>query len=221
MLLLVHLKNIVGFSTVPNHHVNVNRNNDVRMKTSLRGMRRPILDQIASTIFKLEMDRVDSSSVTDDKGRVGEPMEWAAKDSMSNRFSEIMAGNGYKFKQWVADIVAGEYDEAEVEAYVNQFIAEGLDSGKPIAMFSFTTCPFCRGAKDYFDQNEIEYIALELDELDGNMGNEVRAVLGKMTRRTSVPSIFLKGKSIGGLNDGTPGLIPLAESGDLNKLLLQ
>ena len=94
LLLLVHLKNIVGFSTVPNHHVNVNRNNDVRMKTSLRGMRRPILDQIASTIFKLEMDRVDSSSVTDDKGRVGEPMEWAAKDSMSNRFSEIMAGNG-------------------------------------------------------------------------------------------------------------------------------
>jgi glutaredoxin 3 len=191
--------------------------------TSLYEMKRPILDRIASSLFNLEMDRVESSSVVDEKGRVGEPMSWAQNDSLANKFSKVIAGNdlGYKFKQWVADIVAGEYDEEKIESYAKDFISNAETSGAPIAMFSFTTCPFCRGAKDYFDKEGIKYVSLELDELDGNLGNEIRSVLGKMTRRTSVPSIFVKGTAIGGLNDGTPGLMPLVESGELNNLLLQ
>jgi glutaredoxin 3 len=191
--------------------------------TSLYEMKRPILDRIASSLFNLEMDRVESSSVVDEKGRVGEPMSWASNDSLANKFSKVIAGNdlGYKFKQWVADIVAGEYDEEKIESYAKDFISNAETSGVPIAMFSFTTCPFCRGAKDYFDKEGIRYVSLELDELDGNLGNEIRSVLGKMTRRTSVPSIFVKGTAIGGLNDGTPGLLALVESGELNNLLLQ
>ena len=87
-------------------------------------------------------------------------------------------------------------------------------------MFSFTTCPFCRRAKDYLDEKGIAYRVLELDELEGNEGNEIRAVLGKLTKRTSVPSIFVGGTYIGGCNDG-PGLLPLGESGELDKLLQQ
>lgn len=186
-----------------------------RSSSALGGMKRPILDQIASALFKLENARVDASSVEDGKGRTGEPMEWSESNSAANQFSELVATNpiGYRFKQWVADIVAGEFDEEAVTSRVNSFIDENK-----VAMFSFTTCPFCRRAKDFLDEKSIDYKALELDELQGNEGNQIRAVLGRRTKRTSVPSIFIGGKYIGGCNDG-PGLLPLAETGELDKIL--
>ena len=115
----------------------------------LSEMKRPILDQIASALFKLENKRVESSSEVDEKGRMGEPMEWSQENSAANKFSEIVASNpiGYRFKQWVADIVAGDYDEAATRSKVDEFV----DSNE-IAMFSFTTCPFCRRAKDALDE---------------------------------------------------------------------
>jgi glutaredoxin 3 len=184
-------------------------------RSALSEMKRPILDQIASALFKLEKDRVEASSVTDEKGRRGEPMEWSEGTSAANKFSEAVASNpiGYRFKQWVADIVAGNYDEAAVNNTVTAFIEDN-----EIAMFSFTTCPFCRRAKDALDERGVSYRAMELDELEGNKGNEIRAVLGKKTKRTSVPSIFVRGRYIGGCNDG-PGLLPLMESGEFDKLL--
>jgi glutaredoxin 3 len=179
-------------------------------------MKRPILDQLASTLFRLENDRVENSSVTDEKGRTGEPMEWSESNSLANKFSTAVAQNslGYKFKQFVADIVAGsDYDidatNDKIDAYVDE---------NSVLMFSFTTCPFCRRAKDVMDEKGIDYRAIELDELDGNEGNEIRASLGRKTGRTSVPSIFIGGNYIGGCNDG-PGLLPLNESGELDTLL--
>ena len=183
----------------------------------LQGMKRPLLDQLASALFRLENARVEASSEVDEKGRNGEPMEWSESSSFANQFSEAIASNslGYKFKQFVADIVAGEYDEASINAKIDSFIQ---DESAPVAMFSFTTCPFCRRAKDYLDERCISYNVMELDERDDNEGNEIRAALGKRIKRTSVPSIFIGGKSIGGFNDG-PGLLPLGESGELDKLL--
>ena len=176
-------------------------------------MKRPLLDQLATTLFKLENDRVDASSEVDEKGRVGEPMAWSEKGSFASTLSEIMAGPGYSFKQWVADIVAGEFDEAAVTDRVDQFVEDN-----PVAMLSFTTCPFCRRAKDYMDERGISYSTIELDTLEGNAGNEIRAVLGRKTRRTSVPAIFIRGEFIGGCNDG-PGLLTLAENGELDEKL--
>lgn len=188
-------------------------------KTTLRldGMKRPFLDQLASTLFRLETDRVAQSSVVDEQGRKGEPMEWSEADSIANRFSQLVAGNslGYVFKQWVADIVAGnDYDEEQVSQRIDDFVND-----HSVAMFSFTTCPFCRRAKDLLYAKGVPYASLELDELDGNSGNEIRAVLGRKTKRTSVPCIFIQGKCIGGCNDGSPGLFPLEASGELDRLL--
>jgi len=224
ILVILQIAAVAAFVTHPKpHQVNAfgHKTCEHTLSLPLHAMKRPILDQIASTLFNLEMDRVESSSVADDKGRVGEPMEWSQKSSLANRFSELMASNdfGYMFKQWVADIVAGDYDRERVEGEVRDFI-DG-NEGVAVKMFSFTTCPFCRGAKDYLEKEGIEYVALELDDLEGNRGNEIRAVLGKMTGRTSVPSIFIKGEPIGGFNDGNPGLVPLAESGQLKERLLQ
>lgn len=179
----------------------------------LSEMKRPFLDQLATTLFNLEQNRVEASTEVDDKGRVGEPMEWSEKASFANQLSEFMAGPGYAFKQFVADIVAGEYDEEATQLRVDRFVDEN-----PVAMFSFTTCPFCRRAKDYLEENNIPYLAMELDELDGNAGNEIRAVLGKKTKRTSVPAIFVGGEFIGGCNDG-PGLLTLADQGRLDGMV--
>jgi glutaredoxin 3 len=178
-------------------------------------MKRPLIDQLASTLFRLETARVEESSVADEKGRVGEPMEWSESTSFANKFSEMVAGNslGSNFKQWIADIVAGDFDEKVTSEKIESFV-----STNPVAIYSFTTCPFCRRAKDFLNEKEIPYTTIELDELDGNEGNEIRAMLGKKTGRTSVPSIFIGGKYIGGCNDG-PGLMPLASSGVLDEML--
>jgi len=183
--------------------------------SKLFDMKRPLLDQIASTLFRLENKRVQDSSVVDDKGRIGEPLEWSEGTSVANQFSELIASNplGYQFKQWVADIVAGDYNQQAVKAKIDSFVEE-----HEVCMFSFTTCPFCRKAQDALDERGIEYAVLQLDELEGNGGNEIRAELGKKTKRTSVPSIFVKGQYIGGCNDG-PGLLPLIESGEFDRLL--
>lgn len=183
-------------------------------ETKVMEMKRPILDQIASTLFSLENERVKISSVTDENGREGEPMEWSESESWANRFSQIIASNslGAQFKQWVADIVAGEYDREAVAAEITSKIEKS-----DVLMFSFTTCPFCRRAKDYLDRLEVEYSVVELDELPE--GNAYRASLGRITGRTSVPSIFIGGNYIGGCNDGSPGLMPLANSGKLEPML--
>jgi glutaredoxin len=155
-------------------------------------MKRPILDRIASFVFKLETNRVANSSVPDMKGRSGEPMEWAESDSFANRLSQIISSNdvGYWFKQTVTDIVAGrDYNK---EARVNSI--RDFVSSAPVTMYSFTTCPFCRTAKDYLDEQSIPYVSIELDLLPDNEGNEIRAELGRITRRTSVPSIFIGGE---------------------------
>jgi len=142
-------------------------------------------------------------------------MSWSKKDSLVNRISESIASNGvgYTLKQWIADVVAGEYDQDETMDVIYSFTQENK-----AAIFSFTTCPYCRAAKDYLDENGIHYEVMELDLLEGNKGNEIRATLGRLTRRTSVPSIFINGKAIGGLNDGMPGLLQLEKS-ELSSML--
>ena len=183
--------------------------------TRLYEMKRPILDRLASFVFRLENDRIAKSTVIDSQGRSGEPMEWAEENSIANQFTKLVSSNelGYRFKQGVADLVAGEYDEVATRRSVEDFIGGG-----GVALYSFTTCPFCRKAKDFLEEQSIPYTAIELDLLPGNEGNEIRAVLGKLTRRTSVPSIFIGGEYIGGCNDG-PGLLPLSREERFDAML--
>mmetsp|Transcript_39090 Transcript_39090/g.39562 ORF Transcript_39090/g.39562 Transcript_39090/m.39562 type:complete len:241 (-) Transcript_39090:139-861(-) len=202
--------------TIPRKNGCTRRNVPSQQTTSLQEMKRPFFDQVATSLFNLEQKRVEESSVVDEKGRMGEPMEWSESGSLANSFSEFMAGGiGYQFKQLVADIVAKDFDEIKTLSKVDSFV-----SSNKVAMFSFSTCPFCRRAKDFLEEEGIDYSVIELDELDGNEGNEIRAVLGRKIRRTSVPSIFINGESIGGCNDG-PGLLPLAKEGKLDSLLTQ
>lgn len=173
----------------------------------VKAMQRPALDWVATALLKLEGARVGASSEVDAQGRIGEPMAWADAGSLANALSEAMAsGPGYAFKQFVADIVAGDYDKAATNAVLDAHIAQSVTTGA-VALFSFTSCPFCRKAKDLLDAEGIRYVSLELD--DRADGNALRAALGRRTGRTSVPNVFVAGASVGGCNDGNPGLVKL------------
>lgn len=64
------------------------------------------------------------------------------------------------------------------------------------------------------------YTVVELDQ-DAD-GNAIRAVMGDMLGRTSVPAIWINGQFIGGCNDGGPqggGIVQLDESAELDAML--
>ena len=62
-------------------------------------------------------------------------------------------------------------------------------------------------------------MAVNFVELDEEAdGAAMRCRLGIRTGRTSVPSVWVAGEYIGGLNDG-PGLLPLDEQGELEPKL--
>ena len=53
------------------------------------------------------------------------------------------------------------------------------------------------------DEKGAKYTVVELDkEADGKA---IRAEMGEMLGRTSVPAVWIKGTFIGGCNDGPPG----------------
>lgn len=85
-------------------------------------------------------------------------------------------------------------------------------------MFSFTTCPFCIKAKATLDEKGAKYTVVELDQIED--GKAIRAEMGGMLGRTSVPAIWIKGTFIGGCNDGPlGGLNTLNSSNELDGML--
>jgi len=47
----------------------------------------------------------------------------------------------------------------------------------------------------------------------------LRAELGFLVGRTSVPAVWIGGRFVGGCNDGAPGLLPLDRTGELDAML--
>ncbi len=57
---------------------------------------------------------------------------------------------------------------------------------------------------------------VELDRVP--RGFALKKELSKLTGRSSVPSVFVKGRHLGGCYDG-PGVVPLYRTGELQKVL--
>ena len=111
----------------------------------------------------------------------------------------------------MAERVAGEFDAVEIDQTLDAHI-----EGSAAVLFSFTSCPFCKRAKELLDSKGATYAVVELDESAD--GAAMRARLGARTGRTSVPSVWVAGEYLGGLNDG-PGLVPLDADGLLEPKL--
>ncbi|MEW5315389.1 MAG: hypothetical protein WDW38_006822 [Sanguina aurantia] len=86
-----------------------------------------------------------------------------------------------------------------------------------VVVFEWSTCPYCKRAKELLDSLGTKYTAVQLD-LMGIEGKAMRAELAAMTERTSVPNIYISGANVGGCNDG-PGVYTLNIEGKLVPML--
>eukprot|EP00242_Pyramimonas_sp_CCMP2087_P010420 CAMPEP_0198218856 /NCGR_PEP_ID=MMETSP1445-20131203/71497_1 /TAXON_ID=36898 /ORGANISM="Pyramimonas sp., Strain CCMP2087" /LENGTH=158 /DNA_ID=CAMNT_0043896079 /DNA_START=211 /DNA_END=687 /DNA_ORIENTATION=- len=117
-------------------------------------------------------------------------------------------------KRWVAEKSAGEYDAAAVSSKLADLLA-----GDDIVVFSATYCPFSLAAKRALAAEGVAFKVYETNTMED--GGPIVAELGKLTGRTSIPHIFIGGESVGGCNDGTPGIRPLIASGGLPAALAE
>mmetsp|Transcript_3797 Transcript_3797/g.9963 ORF Transcript_3797/g.9963 Transcript_3797/m.9963 type:complete len:184 (-) Transcript_3797:4627-5178(-) len=116
-------------------------------------------------------------------------------------------------KKKLVKSLAGEYDAEAIQARTN-----GLINDNPVLMFSFTTCPFCVKAKGVLDGLNAKYTVVELDA-DPD-GKAIRAEMGDLIGRTSVPAIWIGQEFVGGCNDGPMGgVAKLDDEGKLEGML--
>ena len=123
------------------------------------------------------------------------------------------------FYSILAPIQAGSYDK---DFYLKTIQDE--ISSSPVVIYTYKLSPFCTEATSVLDGLGVEYkeISLGLEWVPGLIdegGAEKRATLGSMTGQTSLPHIFVGGKSVGGLFSGNPGLIPAVENGSFTRML--
>ncbi|XP_005050589.1 PREDICTED: glutaredoxin 2 isoform X3 [Ficedula albicollis] len=83
------------------------------------------------------------------------------------------------------------------DAAVNQI--QDIISHNPVVIFSKTTCPYCKMAKDLFEGLDVNYTAVELDVKTN--GRQFQDVLEQMTGGRTVPRVFINGTCVGGATD--------------------
>ena len=107
---------------------------------------------------------------------------------------------------------AGDYDVAATQEELRRLI-----DSDGVVLFSATYCPFSAQVKRDLAAQRVPYTVYETNVLPN--GAALVAELGRLTGRTSIPHVFIAGASIGGCNDGSPGLRPLIAQGGLEEAL--
>jgi glutaredoxin 3 len=80
-----------------------------------------------------------------------------------------------------------------------------------ITIYSTAVCPYCVAAKNFLkSKGHAEYTEVRVD-----LDPAERTKMVEMTRRTSVPQIFINGTHVGGYDD----LVALDRKGGLQPLL--
>ncbi|XP_017333282.1 glutaredoxin 2 isoform X1 [Ictalurus punctatus] len=79
-----------------------------------------------------------------------------------------------------------------------QFIQDVV-SHNCVVIFSKTTCPYCKMAKNVFNQIGASYKVIELDE--HHNGQQLQEALAQMSGARTVPRVFVNGQCIGGGSD--------------------
>ncbi|OMH81717.1 Glutaredoxin-1 [Zancudomyces culisetae] len=86
-------------------------------------------------------------------------------------------------------------------------------SSNPVVMYSKSTCPQCTQAKTDLEKNNLKAKIIEIDTADN--GREIQKALKELTRKDTVPSIFINKRHIGGANELSKKLA----SGELKQML--
>mmetsp|Transcript_43071 Transcript_43071/g.52236 ORF Transcript_43071/g.52236 Transcript_43071/m.52236 type:complete len:105 (+) Transcript_43071:68-382(+) len=95
------------------------------------------------------------------------------------------------------------------------------EAQQPIVVFSGRGCPFCRKAEKALADAKLPFQVVDYDE-DLDDGDAVRSEIHQKHKHRSVPAGFVKGKFIGGCNDGPEswmGIIPNVNNGEIAKMI--
>ena len=123
---------------------------------------------------------------------------WLVNSPLKTRVTELLAGPGY--------------DPAARLAEVERLIASD-----DVVVFSATYCPFSAAAKAALRAEGVPFTAVEWNTTEGGAG--FAPALAAKTGRSSIPHVFVAGESVGGCNDGNPGVRPLIAAGGLDDAL--
>mmetsp|Transcript_6837 Transcript_6837/g.7448 ORF Transcript_6837/g.7448 Transcript_6837/m.7448 type:complete len:459 (+) Transcript_6837:62-1438(+) len=112
----------------------------------------------------------------------------------------------------------GSFDK-EIEAAKAE-IQNEINSDE-IVIYTYSLSPFCTEAVEVLNNLDITFKEISLGAewvpfLINEGGSQKRVALGEMTGQTSLPHVFVNGKSIGGLYEG---LVPALEDGSFWKLM--
>jgi glutaredoxin len=69
-----------------------------------------------------------------------------------------------------------------------------------VKIFALTTCPYCRMARKYLDENDVTYDVVEVDLLDGEERAAAIAEVKEASGGTSFPVLILGEETIVGFN---------------------
>lgn len=69
-----------------------------------------------------------------------------------------------------------------------------------VKVFALSTCPYCRMARKYLDENDVEYDVLEVDLLTGAERDGAIAEVKELSGGTSFPVIVVDDDIIVGFN---------------------
>jgi len=157
----------------------------------------------------------DTTTTTTGEATYWDGLKSAAKEKL--RLFQASKKEGYSNKQAIADSVAGEYDKEAVTKKVMD-----MTKSAPCVMFVWKSSPSCKDAVAALDKTGASYTTIRLDD-PWDEGNAMRASLGRVAGKASVPSIWIDGKYIGGydagVGDESPGLLDMAFKGTLRPAL--
>ncbi len=69
-----------------------------------------------------------------------------------------------------------------------------------VKVFALSTCPYCRMARAYLDENDVEYDVVEVDLLAGDERSEAIAEVKAISGGTSFPVVLVDEEVIIGFN---------------------
>lgn len=138
------------------------------------------------------------------------------REGLGRLIKGIQAGDSFKLA--VADALAGDFDRDLV-------LAEALRVSRsaPVVVFTWSASPACKKALKLLSLANVEPLIHRLDA-PWDKGNQMRSVLGRLNRKTSVPQIYIGGTYVGGCDDGSsdeaPGIVSLSFQSRLNPALV-
>ncbi len=83
-----------------------------------------------------------------------------------------------------------------------------------ILVFSKSYCPFCKKSKEILSKYHNVKV-IELDKLNSELMNKIQLILKDITKKSTVPQIFINSELVGGCDD----LEKIENNGSLKKLI--